>query len=112
MGEPDFCAVLLVQIGNPAKHSPPSKRFEALLIQELHVAFSMRASEKRSVLTLKKGKKKKQLEYQDKRVQSISIECLFTWPLKSSQSGLVFPMKYRWPELSDEWDSSTILRLF
>ncbi len=31
MGEPDFCAVLLVQIGNPAKHSPPSKRFEALI---------------------------------------------------------------------------------
>ena len=30
-GESDLCAVLLVQISNPAKHSPPSKRFEALI---------------------------------------------------------------------------------
>lgn len=30
-GEPDFCAILPVQLGNPAKHSPPSKRFEALI---------------------------------------------------------------------------------
>jgi hypothetical protein len=30
-GEPDLCAVLLVQIANPVKHSPPSKRFEALI---------------------------------------------------------------------------------
>ena len=30
-GHPDLCAILLVQIGNPAKHSPPSKRFEALI---------------------------------------------------------------------------------
>jgi hypothetical protein len=30
-GESDLCAVLPVQIGNPAKHSPPSKRFEALI---------------------------------------------------------------------------------
>ena len=30
-GDPDLCAILLVQISNPAKHSPPSKRFEALI---------------------------------------------------------------------------------
>ena len=30
-GESDFAAVLPVQIGNPARHSPPSKRFEALI---------------------------------------------------------------------------------
>lgn len=30
-GETDYCAVLQIQISNPAKHSPPSKRFEALL---------------------------------------------------------------------------------
>lgn len=30
-GESDFAACLQVQIGNPATHSPPSKRFEALV---------------------------------------------------------------------------------
>ena len=30
-GESDLAAILLVQIGNPAKRFPPSKRFEALI---------------------------------------------------------------------------------
>jgi hypothetical protein len=30
-GGQDWCAILNVQISNPAKHSPPTKRFEALL---------------------------------------------------------------------------------
>jgi hypothetical protein len=30
-GESDYCATLQVQISNPVTHSPPSKRFEALI---------------------------------------------------------------------------------